>query len=362
MSFKCGIIGLPNVGKSTIFNALTTAGALVANYPFTTIEPNIGIVPVPDDRLDQIASIIKPQKITPAAIEFVDIAGLVKGASRGEGLGNQFLHHIREVDAIIHIVRCFGDENIAHVEGSVDPVRDIDVINTELMLADLGFVERKIEKNEKLLKTGNKTVLKELELLSRVRTSLGKGINVRNLSFSPDQKIILDQLNLLTAKKLIYIANCDETGVNDEYIKAIDDYTQKEHSTFIVIYGDFEAELTRLSAQEQKEFLKDMGLDESGLVHLTREVYSLLNLITFYTTVGIELRAWKVPIGINALCAAGKIHSDIERGFIRAEVINFTDFIKASGIGMAKEKGLVRLEGKDYLIADGDIVYFRFNI
>jgi ribosome-binding ATPase len=364
MSFKCGIIGLPNVGKSTIFNVLTAAGAQVANYPFTTIEPNIGVVSVPDERLDKITAIIKPQKTTYATIEFVDIAGLVKGAADGEGLGNKFLHHIHEVDAIIHIVRCFEDVNITHVDGSVDAKRDMDVINTELILSDLEAVERRIEKDEKLIKTANKSFQKEMEILINIRSSLNKGIPVRNIPLNDDQKTIVDQFNLLTAKKILCVANCSETkkAENAIHLAAMADYAEKEHSKVITIFGEFESQLTGLSPEEKMDFLVDFGLNESGLVNLIKEVYSLLDLITFYTTTGTELRAWKIPAGTNALHAAGKIHSDMEKGFIRAEIIKYADFIRVSSVSLVKEHGLMHLEGKEYVLSDGDIVHFRFNV
>ncbi|HUH65116.1 MAG TPA: redox-regulated ATPase YchF [Syntrophales bacterium] len=364
MGFKCGIVGLPNVGKSTIFNALTAARAEVANYPFCTIDPNIGIVTVPDERLEKIAAIVKPPKVTPTTMEFLDIAGLVKGASKGEGLGNKFLGHIREVDAIVHIVRCFDHSSVAHIYGDVDPVRDIEIINTELIIADLETVEKRITKIERLAKTGDKAARKELDTCLRIKNVLVKGAGARTISFGEDEKETFRDLHLLTAKRVLYVSNVSEAVLKEDTNCAltVESVAKKEDARAIAICGDIEAEVAELPKEEQQAFLREMGIAESGLAKLIREGYNLLGLITFYTTVGTELRAWTVPSGTTAPQAAGKIHTDMEKGFIKADIIHYNDFIRLGGMSQAKESGLIRIEGKDYVIADGDIAHFRFHV
>ncbi|MDD5531402.1 MAG: redox-regulated ATPase YchF [Syntrophales bacterium] len=363
MGFRCGIIGLPNVGKSTIFNALTAAGAQVANYPFCTIDPNVGIVRVPDARLDRIAAVVNPPKKTCTTMEFFDIAGLVKGASRGEGLGNKFLGHIRDVEALVHIVRCFENPDVVHVSGEVDPAGDIEIVNTELLLADLETVERRLEKSEKLLRQGDKSAVKEVQVLQQIKDQLGRGVPARIGGWDNALESLKD-LNLLTAKRVLYVANVSETVLKsgNGYIRKVEEYASREQARSIVICGDLEAEIAELPEEERKAFLEGLGLKESGLEKLIRTGYELLGLITFYTTVGPELRAWTVRQGTRAPVAAGKIHSDMERGFIRAEVLHYTDFIRTGSLAAARDEGLIRSEGKEYIIQDGDIVLFRFNV
>ncbi len=363
---KLGIVGLPNVGKSTLFNAITKAGAQSANYPFCTIEPNVGIVDVPDKRLDVLAKMYDPEKITPAFIEFVDIAGLVKGASRGEGLGNKFLSHIREVDAIIHVVRCFDDTEIVHVDGSVDPVRDIETINLELIFADLETVDKRFERLGKLLKTGEKKYAQEAEVLKRLKETLEAGKPARSLELSDDEAELIRDMSLLTQKKVIYAANMSEDGIadaeNNEYLKRVREFATAENSSVLPISARIEEEISTLDDDEREMFLSEMGLEASGLDRLVEKSYDLLGLISYLTAGPKEVRAWTIKKGTRAPQAAGKIHSDFEKGFIRAEVVSYDDLLECGSQLAAKEKGLVRSEGKEYVMQDGDVVVFRFNV
>lgn len=364
---KLGIVGLPNVGKSTLFNAITQAGAESANYPFCTIEPNVGVVAVPDERIEKLAVINASKKIVPTAIEFYDIAGLVRGASKGEGLGNKFLSHIREVEAIVHVVRCFESGDIVHVEGSVNPLRDIETINLELIFSDIEMLERRLQKAQKAAK-GDKAMVAEVELIQRAMAVLEEGKSVRTLDLSDEEKELVKSFNLLSSKPVIYVANVSEDDLADDgksnpHVASVREFAATEASEVIVISARIEEEISQLEAEERKEFLNDLGVDKSGLDKLVQASYELLGLISFLTTGPDESRAWTVKAGTPAPQAAGKIHSDIERGFIRAEIISYDDLMAAGGnMTTAKEKGLIRIEGKEYIMKDGDVVHFRFNV
>ena len=364
---RAGIVGLPNVGKSTLFNALTAqSSALAANYPFATIEPNVGVVSVPDDRLEPLARLVKTEKIVPATVEFLDIAGLVRGASKGEGLGNQFLANIRETDTVVQVVRCFEDENIVHVEGAVDPLRDIETIQIELALADLATVERRREKAQKNLKSGDKIARQELDVLDKIQPALEQGRSARTVALTDDEKAVARNFFLLTTKPTIYAANVEESALadldNNPMVNAVREIAAKEAAECVVICAQLEADLVALPPEERIDYLKSLNVDTSGVDQLIKSAYHLLGLMSFLTAGEKEVRAWTIPQGTRAQTAAGTIHSDIERGFIRAEIVSYNDLMSAGSYATAREKGLLRLEGKDYIMQEGDVVHFRFNV